>query len=73
MIAIDLDLTVYPLAVVEQALLAYQGIADLTLKRLDRQTAHLETSGQGRCDEALVTDEFLNYLVAMTVKHTPEP
>jgi hypothetical protein len=73
MTAIHLDLTIYPLELVEQGIAAYQRIASISMRCLDDGYAVLGVVSRGHYDETLVVDEFLNYLIALIVRHPREP
>ena len=68
MTTISVDLTIYSRAVLAQAIAAYHALADISLCGLDGNMAQLEVTNHSQHSETQVVDEFLNYLIVLTVK-----
>jgi hypothetical protein len=65
---IHLDLAIYPLVLVEKGISAYQHIADISAKQVDDGHITLDVVSRSHCDDALLVDEFLNYLIALAAR-----
>ena len=65
---IRLDLSIYPMPVIEQGITAYHALADISLRRSQNVVVLLEIVSRGQYGEDQVVGEFLNYLIGLVVK-----
>ena len=68
MTSVRLDPRLYPPPVVARAIADYRELAAITPGPAAADAVVLEVTSRGPYAEALVVDEFLNYLLALTVK-----
>jgi hypothetical protein len=70
MTRVALDLTIYPLDMVQRGITAYRSIATIAVRCVRGDTATLSLTAFGDYDRTQVVDEFLNYLIALIVKNS---
>ncbi len=68
MTEIRLELAIYPIAIIEKAIVAYRGIADISMQGLTADTAILKVHTLSTYDDSRVIDEFQNFLIGMMVR-----
>ena len=68
MTEIRLELGIYPITIIKQAIVAYRGIADISIQSLNADMVALKVNSVSHYDDTRVIDEFQNFLIGMMVK-----